>query len=30
MCYSFEASLIAGVGLATAGVNIVCKALRFD
>lgn len=30
MCYSFEASLIAGVGLATAGVNMVRKSLRLD
>ena len=30
MCYSFEASLVASVGLATAGVNMVRKSLRLD
>ena len=30
MCYSFEASLVAGVGLATAGVAMVRKSLRLD
>jgi hypothetical protein len=30
MCYSFEASLLAGAGLAVAGVNMVRKSLRLD
>jgi hypothetical protein len=30
MCYSFEASLIASAGLATAGVNMVRKSLQCD
>jgi hypothetical protein len=30
MCYSFEASVIASLGLATAGVAMVRKSLQFD
>lgn len=30
MCYSLEASIIAGVGLATAGTGMVQKSLRYD